>query len=186
MYMGLKQPRDRSPAYDALIEEFFDACQAVYGKNVLMQFEDFGNSNAFGLLDKFRKRACVFNDDIQGTASVALAGILSSLKLAKKSKLSDHTFLFFGAGEAGVGIADLLASAIANQDKTSLAEARKSIWLVDSKGLISSARTDKLAHHKEPYAHDLKVVPADDSLLASIQAVKPSAIIGRLLHRFNT
>ena len=102
IYMGLKQPRDRSPKYDELIEEFFDACQDVYGRNVLLQFEDFGNSNAFRLLERFRHRACVFNDDIQGTASVALAGIIASLGLAKKTKLSDHTYLFFGAGEAGV------------------------------------------------------------------------------------
>ena len=102
MYMGLRQLRDRSSAYDDLIEEFFDACQEVYGRNVLLQFEDFGNSNAFRLLDKYKDRACVFNDDIQGTASVALGGVLASLKLTGKTYLNEHTFLFFGAGEAGV------------------------------------------------------------------------------------
>ena len=102
MYMGLRQLRDRSSTYDELIEEFILACQNLYGKTVLLQFEDFGNKNAFKLLDKFRNRACCFNDDIQGTAGVTLAGILSSLALAKKKKLSDHTYLFFGAGEAGV------------------------------------------------------------------------------------
>lgn len=102
MYIGLRQTRDRSTDYDDLIQEFIEACQNLYGKTVLLQFEDFGNTNAFKLLDKFRDRACCFNDDIQGTAGVTLAGIMSSLTLSKKSKLSDHTYLFFGAGEAGV------------------------------------------------------------------------------------
>lgn len=86
-YMGLRQRRLRGPAYDALIQEFFDACQNAYGRNVMMQFEDFGNANAFGLLAKHRGQATCFNDDIQGTASVVLAGIIASLKLTKKSKV---------------------------------------------------------------------------------------------------
>lgn len=96
MYMGLRQKRDRSEAYDELIQEFFDACQDKYGKKVLIQFEDFGNSNAFRLLDMYRTRANCFNDDIQGTASVVVAGVLASLGITGKEKVSDHKFLFYG------------------------------------------------------------------------------------------
>jgi len=97
--MGLRQKRERGPAYDDLVKEFIEACQNKYGKNVLLQFEDFGNSNAFRLLDAYKHKACVFNDDIQGTASVVLAGLISSLKLVGKSQLADHSYLFFGAGQ---------------------------------------------------------------------------------------
>lgn len=180
-YQGLRQERDRSPAYDALIKEFFDACQDKYGREVLIQFEDFGNSNAFRLLENFQHRATCFNDDIQGTASVVLAGIISSLPLAKKNQVSDHTFLFYGAGEAGVGIANLVASAIQKETGCSEEEAKKKIWLVDSQGLVSSSRPDKLAHHKEPYAHKLPggaAASSGDILLDAVKLVKPTALIG--------
>ena len=186
-YQGLKQERDRSPAYDALIKEFFDACQDKYGREVLIQFEDFGNSNAFRLLEDFQSRATCFNDDIQGTASVVLAGLISSLPLAKKSGVGDHTYLFNGAGEAGVGIANLVASAIQKETGCTEKEARKKIWLFDSQGLVSSSRTDKLAHHKVPYAHVLSSssssssIPGNgsgDLLLDAVKLIKPTALIG--------
>lgn len=179
-YMGMRQKRDRSPAFDQLVAEFFTACQDTYGKDVLIQFEDFGNSNAFRLLEHYRSRACCFNDDIQGTASVVLSGLISSLGLANKKQLSEHRFLFFGAGEAGVGIADLVASTIAREMECTMEEARARIWLVDSQGLVTNARedADKLAEHKKPYAHIPRYTRRRTDLLESIKAVQPTALIG--------
>jgi len=188
-YFGLRRDRDRSPAYDALIAEIFEAAQEAFGKNVLIQFEDFGNSNAFRLLEHYQTNACCFNDDIQGTASVVLAGILSSLSLAGKKDISEHTFLFYGAGEAGVGIANMVAMAIAKVKGCSIDQAQKQIWLVDSKGLVTNARSDvaemkKTAAHKLPYTHappaslSQSLSDKESPLLSAIKAVKPTALIG--------
>uniref|UniRef100_A0A7S2L0D0 Malic enzyme n=2 Tax=Leptocylindrus danicus TaxID=163516 RepID=A0A7S2L0D0_9STRA len=174
-YLGLKQPRERGPAYDSLIEEFFEASQDKFGKNVLIQFEDFGNTNAFRLLEMFQDKATTFNDDIQGTASVVLGGLIASKNMTGL-ELSEHTFLFAGAGEAGVGIAELIAYAITKETGMSLNDARKKIFLVDSKGLVTKARLASLQHHKLNFAHDID----DDclDLLASVQKIKPTALIG--------
>ncbi len=181
-YMGLKQERVRGQEYDDLIKEFFEACQEKYGKEVLIQFEDFGNTNAFRLLEEYRDKALTFNDDIQGTASVVLAGVMSSLPMAKKSSVADHTYLFNGAGEAGVGIADLISSSIAKEKCCSIQEARKQIWLVDSQGLVTSERSN-LAHHKLNYAHsppaDMPAsCSADGHLFDAVTTIKPSALMG--------
>ena len=183
-YMGLKQKRDNSQAYDDLVQEFFDAAQKKYGREVLIQFEDFGNTNAFRLLDKHSLTATTFNDDIQGTASVILAGIISSLGLTGKAKVADHKFVFLGAGEAGVGIADLIAIAVRHETGCTLEEARSKIWLVDSRGLVTKARTDKLADHKLHYAHEPPANYKDDqycsgnALMDAIKLLEPTAIIG--------
>jgi len=186
-YMGLRRERERGLPFDDLIKEFFDACQDAYGKNVLLQFEDFGNSNAFRLLETYKNKACCFNDDIQGTASVVLAGLISSLGLAGKKSIADHTFLFNGAGEAGVGIAQQVAVAIQKATGCSAEAARKQIWLCDSQGLITNKRPDlsQMPHHKLPFAHDVPAAfeeatkgAGGDNLLAAVRAVKPTGIIG--------
>lgn len=170
-YIGLRQRRISGEAYDALIEEFIAAAQETF-PGVLVQFEDFANHSAFRLLHHYRERACVFNDDIQGTASVALAGLFSALRVTG-GKLSDQTVLFLGAGEAATGIADLIVSAMTAEGLTQ-AEARRRNWLFDSRGLVVGGRND-LAEHKRAYAHDH--APITDYATA-IRALKPTAIIG--------
>jgi len=170
-YIGLRQRRLRGAEYDALIEEFVSAaCQVFPG--VLIQFEDFANHSAFRLLQKYRDRIPAFNDDIQGTAAVALAGIFSALRVTG-GKLADQTLLFLGAGEAATGIADLVVSAMVAEGCPE-PEARRRNWLADSRGLVVRERAD-LAAHKLPYAHEH--APIGDFVTA-IRTLKPTAIIG--------
>jgi malate dehydrogenase (oxaloacetate-decarboxylating)(NADP+) len=170
-YIGLRQKRIAGDAYDAFVDEFVTAARAAF-PGVLIQFEDFANHSAFRMLHKYRDDACVFNDDIQGTAAVALAGLFSALR-AMGGKLKDQRLLFLGAGEAATGIADLVVSAMMTEGLTET-EALKRNWLVDSRGLVVQSRTG-LGGHKLRYAHDQ--APIDDFLTA-IQTLKPTAIIG--------
>uniref|UniRef100_A0A8C7FMT5 Malic enzyme n=1 Tax=Oncorhynchus kisutch TaxID=8019 RepID=A0A8C7FMT5_ONCKI len=172
LYIGLKHKRIRGKEYDDLIDEFMQAVTDKYGMNCLIQFEDFANSNAFRLLNKYRNRYCTFNDDIQGTASVAVAGVLAALKITK-NKLSDHTFVFQGAGEAALGIAHLLIMAMAKEG-VSATEAAKKIWMVDSRGLIVKGRGN-LNHEKEEFAHDHAHIKTLEEV---VHTVKPTALIG--------
>ncbi len=171
LYIGLRQRRLRGEAYDAFVDEFMEAAQARF-PNVLIQFEDFANINAFRLLRKYRDRVCTFNDDVQGTGSMALAGLYSALRIVG-AKLSDQKILFQGAGEAAIGIADMIAGAMIDEG-LSEDEARGRCWLVDSKGLVVRSRTE-LAEHKLAYAHDHAPLP---NLLAAIEALQPTALIG--------
>lgn len=171
LYIGLRQRRLRGASYDALITEFVDAVQEVF-PNAVLQFEDFGNANAFRLLQTYRDKICTFNDDIQGTAGVTLAGIHSALLLTGGT-LAEQKFLFLGAGEAGIGIADLIVSELvhAGVDEQS---ARERCWFFDSKGLVVASRND-LATHKRPYAHDAEFLT---EFLNAIKILKPTALIG--------
>ncbi|PWZ12017.1 NADP-dependent malic enzyme [Zea mays] len=163
-----------SAEYSEFLDEFMAAVRQNYGQKVLVQFEDFANHNAFILLEKYRTNHLVFNDDIQGTAAVVLAGIVAALK-SVGGTLADHTFLFFGAGEAGTGIAELVALEISRQANVSVEEARKKIWLVDSKGLIVASREETLQPFKKRYAHEHE--PVKD-LLGAVKAIRPTALIG--------
>jgi malate dehydrogenase (oxaloacetate-decarboxylating)(NADP+) len=171
LYTGLRQKRVRGEAYDALIEEFMVAVEKVF-PGVLVQFEDFGNSNAFRLLEKYRDRGCTFNDDIQGTGSVALAGILSALHISGQ-KMADQRVLFLGAGEAGIGIAENIAAYLVEEGMPA-AEARKRCWFVDSKGLIVKSR-EQLTKHKLHFAHDH--APCAD-LLSAVKSIEPTMLVG--------
>ncbi|XP_011092518.1 NADP-dependent malic enzyme-like isoform X1 [Sesamum indicum] len=173
-YIGLRQNRATGKEYAELMEEFMSAVKQNYGEKVLIQFEDFANHNAFELLAKYRTTHLVFNDDIQGTASVVLAGLVAALKLVGGT-LADHTFLFLGAGEAGTGIAELIALEISKKTNAPLEETRKKIWLVDSKGLIVSSRKESLQHFKKPWAHEHEPVK---ELLGAVKAIKPTVLIG--------
>ena len=171
LYIGMRHPRIRGQVYNELVDEFIMAAQQVF-PGVLIQFEDFANANAFQLLKKYREDVCCFNDDIQGTASVTLAGLLSALRITGGS-LKDQRFLFLGAGEAGIGTGDLAVSAMM-EEGLSREEARQRCWFVDSKGLVVAGRTD-LTGHKLDYAHEH---PQITDFLAAVEALKPTAIIG--------
>ncbi len=170
-YIGLQEPRLRGPEYDDLIDEFMEAAAEVFPET-LIQMEDFGNANAFRLLDRYRGQYCMFNDDIQGTAATALSGLYSALRITG-GKLTEQRLLFMGAGEAGIGIGNLIVSAMVREG-LSEKEARRNCWFVDSKGLIVSSRDD-LNDHKQLFAHDHPFAP---DLLSSVESLRPTAIIG--------
>ena len=171
LYLGIRRPRLRGEAYDEFIEEFIKAVTARW-PGVLVQFEDFANINSFRLLEKYRNRICTFNDDIQGTAAVVLAGLYSSLRITG-GQLTDQRLLFLGAGGAGIGIGELIVSAM-EAEGLSGEEGRKRCWFVDSKGVVVKSRTD-LQDHKLAFAHDMDAVP---DFMAAIRELKPTAIIG--------
>lgn len=171
LYIGTRHPRITGAEYDAMVDEFMVAAQEVFPK-ALIQFEDFANHSAFRLLKKYQDKVCTFNDDIQGTASVILAGFYSALRITGGT-LKDHKYLFFGAGEAGVGIGELTVSAMVDEG-VNLKEARERCWFVDSKGLVVKSRTD-LQEHKKIFAHDHPQVP---DLKTAVETLKPTALIG--------
>ena len=171
LYLGLRQHRMTGPSYDGLIDEFVTTVTQVF-PYALIQFEDFANHNAFRFLEKYRNSICTFNDDIQGTAAVALAGIYSALRITK-GELRDQRLLFFGAGEAGAGIGELVVSALIAEGLPE-ADARKRCWFIDSQGLVVKGR-GKLASHKIPFAHEHESI-ADP--LAIVERLRPTALIG--------
>eukprot|EP00246_Nothoceros_aenigmaticus_P018132 TRINITY_DN937_c0_g1_i3.p1 TRINITY_DN937_c0_g1~~TRINITY_DN937_c0_g1_i3.p1 ORF type:complete len:601 (-),score=98.06 TRINITY_DN937_c0_g1_i3:217-1818(-) len=174
-YIGLRQRRVSGEEYDSLVDEFMTAVQDHFGDKCLVQFEDFANQNAARLLEKYVKTHLVFNDDIQGTAAVALAGLLAALK-ASGGNLADQIILMHGAGGAGTGIAEIIAKEIGRKSNIPLEQARKKIYLLDSKGLIESSRLDSLPQQsKQNYAHEHE--PCAD-VLSATKSLKPNILIG--------
>ena len=171
LYVGTRQRRLGREQYDDLVQEFITAVQELY-PNVLIQFEDFATGNALRLLDIYRDRVCTFNDDIQGTGVVGLAGLYSAMRIVG-GELKDQRILFLGAGEAGIGIGNMISSALV-VDGLSEQEARKRCWFVDSKGLVVKSRSD-LAEYKLPYAHDYEYV---GDFLSAVKSLRPTVIIG--------
>ncbi len=171
LYLGLRQHRVRGAEYDAFIEEFVQAIQVLYPKSCL-QWEDFANINAVPILARYKDKICTYNDDIQGTASVALAGIYGSLRISGQ-KLTEQRFLFMGAGSAGTGIAELISEAMVLEGLT-IEQARARCYLFDVNGLLESTRTD-IAGFQKPFVH---AHAPTKSFVEAIESIKPTAIIG--------
>lgn len=171
LYNGLERRRERGELYDELFEEFISAANEVF-PGVLIQLEDFGNVNAFRLLAQYRDRACLFDDDIQGTGAVAVAGILSALRISG-GKPSEQKLLFLGAGEAAIGVADVFVSALV-QEGVVPEQARQQCWFVDTQGLLIANR-ETIAEQKRPYAHEH---PPIKDFLEAVRTLKPTAILG--------
>ncbi len=174
LYLGLPIPRVAQDVYDDLVDEFVDAVQEVF-PDALIQFEDFLTPNAYRLLKKYRYRVSAFNDDIQGTAAVALGGLYAATRITGVP-LPDVTVMFLGAGSAATGIADLLVLALMREGLDEEA-ARRRCWFVDTKGLVVASRTDLLEHNL-PYAHDHE--PMD--FRTAMRYLRPNALLGATGH----
>lgn len=175
MYLGLRQPRLTGDEYLEFVDEFVEAVEKRFPDS-LIQFEDFSTPNAHKLLARYRDRHCSFNDDIQGTAAVGLAGLLAALRITG-GDLVDQRVVFLGAGSANTGIGDLFIRALV-EDGLDEAEAHRRVWLIDSGGLVVRSRSD-LASHKHPFAHEHE--PVTD-LIEVIEAIAPTALIGATGH----
>ena len=171
LYLGLERRRVRGAPYDALVSEFIAAAERRF-PGVLIQLEDFGNANAFRLLWSLRNGHCVFDDDIQGTGAVTLAGLFSALRITGRP-LAEQRILFFGAGQANIGTADCVAASLV-QEGLDTESARRCCWFFDSAGLLVASRTE-VPLQKQPYAHEH--APVSD-LTAAVDALRPTALIG--------
>ncbi|KAF8363451.1 men-1 [Pristionchus pacificus] len=172
-YTGLRRKRVRGTEYDTLLDNFMKACTKRFGQNCLIQFEDFGNQNAYRLLDRFQQKYCMFNDDIQGTASVVVAGLLACTRVTKK-KLSQEKLVFLGAGGAATGVAEMCVLQMQAEGLTE-EEACDRIYMIDIDGLITKNRAPHLSDRHKKFAKDL---PDTKNLLEVVKTVQPGALIG--------
>jgi malate dehydrogenase (oxaloacetate-decarboxylating)(NADP+) len=171
LYLGLRRPRPSTEELYAFVDEFVEAVQEVF-PSCCIHFEDWTGSDAVRLLARYRDKVCCYNDDIQGTGSVTLAGLLAALKVTG-GKIRDQRILFLGAGSAAIGLAGLIASAMV-QEGPSLKEAQARISMFDINGLLEPSRTD-LFDFQKPYAHSHS--PTRD-FVAAIESLKPTMLIG--------
>jgi malate dehydrogenase (oxaloacetate-decarboxylating)(NADP+) len=171
LYLGMRKTRPSTADLDSFVDEFVEAVQEVFPK-CCIHFEDWTGTDAVHLLQRYRDKYCVYNDDVQGTAGITLAGMINATKL-KGTKLKDEKYLFLGAGSAGIGLANLLCSALVAQGLT-LKEAQSRVYMFDINGLLESTRKDVVDFQK-PYAH--QHVPTRD-FVAAIESIRPTTIIG--------
>jgi malate dehydrogenase (oxaloacetate-decarboxylating)(NADP+) len=171
LYLGLRQPPPSQVQLDEFVEEFVQAVQKVF-PGCCIHFEDWKGTDAIRLLAKYRDKVLCYNDDIQGTASVTIAGLATALEILD-SKLIDQRILFLGAGSAGIGIANMIVSAMQRQGLAQDAATAR-ITLFDVNGLVVPSRTD-LSQAQKVYAH--RAAPSKD-LVKTIEAVKPTILIG--------
>src|SRR6516164_9640680 len=171
LYLGRRKTRPSTDELYSFVDEFVEAVQEVFPK-CCIHFEDWTGVDAVHLLRRYRDRYCVYNDDVQGTAGIVLAGMINATKI-KNTKLRDEKYLFLGAGSAGIGLADLLCSAMVEEGLT-LQQARSRVHMFDINGLLETSRTD-LVDFQKPYAH--KHAPTRD-FVAAIGSIKPTTIIG--------
>jgi malate dehydrogenase (oxaloacetate-decarboxylating)(NADP+) len=171
LYLGLREHRPSTEDLYSFVDEFMEAVQEVFPK-CCVHFEDWTGVDAVHLLERYRDKYCCYNDDVQGTAGITLAGMINATKL-KGTQLKDEKYLFLGAGSAGIGLANLLCSALVDQGMT-LKEAQSRVYMFDVNGLLESTRTD-LVDFQLPYAH--QHAPTRD-FVAAIESIKPTTIIG--------
>jgi malate dehydrogenase (oxaloacetate-decarboxylating)(NADP+) len=171
LYLGMRKTRPRTEELYWFVDEFMQAVQEVFPK-CCVHFEDWTGVDAVHLLQRYRDKYCVYNDDVQGTAGIVLAGMINAARI-KGKKLSDERYLFLGAGSAGIGLADLLCSAMVQEGLT-LRDAQGHVYMFDINGLLETTRTD-LVDFQKPYAH--KHPPTRD-FVAAIESIKPTTIIG--------
>src|SRR6516162_6277290 len=183
LYLGLRRQRPSTEELYAFVDEFVEAVQEVFPK-CCIHFEDWTGTDAIALLARYRDEVCCYNDDIQGTAGIVLAGLINALKI-NGGQLKDQRILFLGAGSAAIGLADLIVSALGQQGIAADA-ARQQIRMFDTQGLVVAGRPG-LAAHKLPYAHKLPpskpfnhLDPASEcpEIVAAIEDFKPTALIG--------
>jgi len=171
LYLGLRKIRPSTEDLFSFVDEFVQAVQEVFPK-CCIHFEDWTGVDAVHLLERYRNKYCVYNDDVQGTAGITLAGMINATKL-KGTNLKDERYLFLGAGSAGIGLANLLCTALVAQGMT-LEKARSQVYLFDVNGLLESTRKD-LVDFQQPYAHHH--APTRDFVTA-IETIKPTTLIG--------
>ena len=171
LYLGMRKTRPRTEDLYSFVDEFMQAVQEVFPK-CCVHFEDWTGVDAVHLLQRYRDKYCVYNDDVQGTAGIVLAGMINAARI-KGKKLSDERYLFLGAGSAGIGLADLLCSGMVQEGLT-LKDAQQHVYMFDINGLLETTRPD-LVDFQKPYAH--KHPPTRD-FVSAIQSIKPTTIVG--------
>ncbi|KAI8341417.1 hypothetical protein BC941DRAFT_459791 [Chlamydoabsidia padenii] len=179
-YLGLRQPRPSDEEFYETVDTVLSALRTVY-PGLMIQFEDWSSEHAFGLLEKYQSKILCFNDDIQGTGAVILSGVMNAIRrVEKENQVSpkDHRIVFYGAGSAAIGVARQIQEYFSSEYNMTEDQAKRLFWIVDSKGMVTMDRGDKLAQHKVYYARDDNQGQQIKSLLDIVNYVKPTVLIG--------